>query len=104
MRRTLRVPGWSGTRRTPSGDATKEVAILRDGAGEDLEVDLAVVVDGHHPHDRLSLVVAGTQHRSRTDSIRHHRVGERRPSEAVVVLGVEVSSQIEVVHGITCVE
>ena len=53
-------------------------------------MDLAVVIDGDHPHDSLCLTVASEQHRPWADTIRDCGVGERRPAEAVIVLCVDV--------------
>src|SRR5581483_5177227 len=78
--------------------AVEEVAVLLDRAGEDREVDLAVVVDGDDSDDRGCLSVAGEQHRTGPYALRGAGIGQRRPAQAVVVLGIEISDEVEVFH------
>jgi hypothetical protein len=72
-----------------------------DRAGTDREVDLAVVVNRHHPHDRLLLADAGEQDRRGAVPGGVAGVRERGPAQTVVVLGVEVGHQVNVMAG-TC--
>jgi hypothetical protein len=58
-------------------------------------VDLAVLVNGDHPHDGYPCTVPGKQHRARADPIRIPGVGQHRPSKAVVVLGVQVCKEFD---------
>ena len=63
-------------------------------------MDLAVVVHSDHPHDGLAMPIAGEQHRAGSDARRVAGVGKSRPAEAVVILSVEIGSQVDVVfHG-----
>jgi hypothetical protein len=41
--------------------AAEKVAVLLDGAGQDAEVDLAIVVDGDYAYDGLAMAVAGQE-------------------------------------------
>ena len=62
-------------------------------------MDLTALVDGDDAHDRLCLPVAREQHRTRVDALRGHRIRERRPTQAVVVLRVQIGYEIKIVHG-----
>jgi hypothetical protein len=54
-------------------------------------MDLAVVVYRHDPHNSLPLSVACEQHRTGPYMLRRDGVSQRRPTEAVVVLCVQIS-------------
>lgn len=60
-------------------------------------MDLAVFVNGDHPHDGYSPAIPGKQHRTGAYPIRIPRVGKDRPSEAVVVLGVQIRLKVYLV-------
>ena len=51
---------------------------------------LAVPIDGDHPHDGPTVVVACKQERSRPDVGGLASPGERGPAKAIIVFGVEV--------------
>ncbi len=57
-------------------------------------MDLTVRVDGHDADHGLGLAVASEQHRARSHPLGSVGVGQCRPAEAVVVLGVEVGYEI----------
>ena len=67
-----------------------QVTVLRYGAREDREVNLPIGVDRHDAHDRLSVPVAGEDHLLWDYPVGGSGIGEERPAEAVVVIGVEV--------------
>jgi len=56
-----------------------------------------VVVDGHHTDNSSRLVVAGEQHRPGPYTGRVPGVRQRGPAKTIVVLGVEVGYQVDVV-------
>ena len=70
------------------------MAALGDRARQYREVDLIVVVDGYDADHGLGLMVASEQHRAGPHPLGRVGVGQCRPAEAVVVLGVEVSYEI----------
>src|SRR5215210_4571399 len=86
----------------PSGDgASKQVTVLGHGAGEDREVHLSVVVDSDDAYNSLAQAVAGQDNGTRGDPVGSPSVGESRPTEAVVVLGVQISYQVDLIgHGL----
>jgi hypothetical protein len=61
-------------------------------------MDLTVIVDSNDAHDGNGGVIAGEQHDARHDPCWITSVGERRPTEPLVILGVEVSYEVDVVH------
>lgn len=61
-------------------------------------MDLTVIVHGDDPDDRHRRFVASEQHCSDPNSGDISSVGQRRPAEAVVVLGVEICDHIEFVE------
>ena len=77
----------------------EEVAVLGNRSGEDGEVDLTVVIDGDHPDHCSCLAVAGKEHGPGTDTVGSDGIGEGRPAETFVVLGVQVDFEIKVLPG-----
>jgi hypothetical protein len=57
-------------------------------------VDLTVVINSHDTHNRPALRVAGKQHGARSDAIRVPSVGDEGPPQSIVVLGVEISYEV----------
>ncbi len=53
-------------------------------------MNLLVLIDGNHPDHRLAVLIASQEHGPKPDTIRVARVRQRRPPQAVVVLGVQV--------------
>ena len=87
----LRAVGKSGR----SGHrSVEQMAVLGHRARQDREVDLTVRVDGHDADHGLGLAVASEQQRARSHPLGSVGVGQCRPAEAVVVLGVEVGYEI----------
>lgn len=64
-------------------------------------MDLTVVVNGDDADHGLGLIVASEQHRTRTHPLGRVSISQRRPAKAVVILSVEVSYEIEIVHRVT---
>src|SRR5579871_5232153 len=75
--------------------AVDEVTVFLYRAGQHSEMDLAVVIDSHHPDHRLGVAVPSDQHHSRTDTGRVVGFAERRPAESLVVFSVEVGHQVD---------
>ena len=61
-------------------------------------MDLPVIVDGNHPHNRLRPVVAGEEHGPGPHAAGNSGVRQYRPAKAVIVLGVEVCYEIAIHH------
>ena len=76
----------------------EEVTVLGNRSGEDGEVDLTIVIDGDHPDHRSCLAVAGKEPGPEADTVGSDRIGEGRPAETFVVLGVQVGYKIKVLH------
>lgn len=63
-------------------------------------MDLAIGVDGHDPNNSLSVRVASKQHGAGPHPGTVDGVGERRPAQSVIVLGIQVSYEVDVMfHG-----
>ena len=60
-------------------------------------MDLIVLVDLEDTHDRPAVTVAGEEHHAWADLGRFVGVGEGRPAEAVVVLGVQVGDNVNTI-------
>lgn len=61
-------------------------------------MDLAVVIDSDDPDNGSGVTIAGEQHCARPHATRRDSVGERRPTEPVVVLIVQVCDEVQVIH------
>lgn len=62
---------------------------------------LSVVIDSDDAYNGLAQAVACQDHGTRGDTVRSPSVGESRPTEPVVVLGVQISYQVDVIgHGL----
>ena len=53
-------------------------------------MDLPVVIDSHHPDDRLGLTVSGDQHYSGSDPARIACLAQGGPAKSLIVFVVEV--------------
>lgn len=63
-------------------------------------MDLAIGVDGHDPNNTLRVRDASKQHRTGPHPGTVDGVGERGPAQSVIVLGVQVSYEVDVMfHG-----
>jgi hypothetical protein len=63
-------------------------------------MDLAIGVDGHDPNNSMRVRVASKQHRAGPHPGRVDGVSKRRPAQSVIVLGVQVSYEVDVMfHG-----
>jgi len=87
-----RHPGQSDE--TSRDSPAEEVTVLLYRARQDREVDLTVVINSHDSNDRPALRVAGKQHGARTDTIRIPSVDDEGPPQSIVVLGVQISYEI----------
>jgi hypothetical protein len=72
------------------------VPVLVHGPGQHGEVPLAVVINGHHPDDRLGLAVAGDQHYPGADPVWIAGLAQRGPAESLIVFVVQVGYQVDV--------
>jgi hypothetical protein len=72
------------------------MTVLLQGPGQHGEMHLPVFfIDRHRMHDRLSLAVPGDQHHAGTDAGRIAGLARRGPAESLVVGGVEVGCQVD---------
>jgi transposase len=58
-------------------------------------MDLAVLIDSHHPDHRLGVAVPSDQHHPRPDMGRVAGLAERGPAESLVAFGVEVGHEVD---------
>ena len=58
-------------------------------------MDLAILINGDDPNDRLGLTIATQQHRPGPDQVRVTCIGKSGPPQAIVVLGVQVSCEVD---------
>lgn len=96
-RRTDRLPQIRAGPSSIRVRAVQQVTVLTDGSRKDHEVDLAITIDHDDPHHSDRLRVAGEEHRTDLDRGRVTRTRQRRPPVAIVVLGVQVSSQVDLI-------
>lgn len=62
---------------------------------------LSILVDSDDAYNSLAQAVARQDHRTRGDPVGSPSVGKSRPTEPVVVLGVQISYQVDVIgHGL----
>ena len=76
-----------------------QVEVLVDRSRKDLEVDLAVVIDGHDADHGSARAVTGQKQNAGLDPVRLACVRNGCPAEAFVVLCVEVGDQVDLEVG-----